>query len=76
MGTGPAAAAMNNTNEKTVQRTIANAMKPYHLTEEIYHLQNSFIVFIAENKPLTIKPYNYEKNVRSNNNKFGYTYFL
>lgn len=48
MSTGPAAAAMNHTNEKTVQRTIANAMQPYHLTEEMYHLENSFIVFIAE----------------------------
>jgi len=48
MGTGPAAAAINHANEKTVQRTISNAMQPYHLTEEMYHLQNSFIVFIAE----------------------------
>ncbi|ULQ53216.1 class I SAM-dependent methyltransferase [Flavihumibacter fluvii] len=48
MGTGPAAAATNHVNEKIVQRTIANAMQPYHLTEEMYHLQNSFLVFIAE----------------------------
>lgn len=48
MGTGPAAAAMNHANEKTVHRTIATAMQPYHVTEEFYHLQNSFLLFIAE----------------------------
>jgi len=48
MGTGPAAAAQNYVNEKTVQRTIAKAMQPYHLTEELYHLQNSFLLFIVE----------------------------
>lgn len=48
MGTGPAAAASNNVNEKTVQRTIANAMQPYELTEGMYHLENSFLVFIAQ----------------------------
>lgn len=48
MGTGPAAAALNNVNEKTVQRTIANAMQPYQLTEGMYHLENSFLVFIAQ----------------------------
>lgn len=48
MGTGPAAAAMNHVSEKAVQKTIATAMQPYHLTEDIYHLQNSFLLFIAE----------------------------
>jgi SAM-dependent methyltransferase len=48
MGTGPAAAALNNVSEKTVQKTIAAAIQPYHLTEDIYHLQNSFLLFIAE----------------------------
>lgn len=48
MGTGPAAAALNHVSEKRVQQTIANALKPYHITEDIYHLQNSFLLFIAE----------------------------
>jgi SAM-dependent methyltransferase len=48
MGTGSAVAAMNHVNESTVQRTITGAMHPYHLTEDMYHLQNSFLLFIAE----------------------------
>jgi len=48
LGTGPAAAALNHVSEKVVQQTIINAIKPYHLTEDMYHLQNSFLVFIAE----------------------------
>ena len=48
MGTGPAAAAMNFATEKHVQQVIANAFQPYHLTEDMYHLQNSFLLFIAE----------------------------
>jgi SAM-dependent methyltransferase len=48
LGTGPAAAAMNHVNEKLIQKTIAGAMLPYHLTEDMYHLQNSFLLFIAE----------------------------
>ncbi|MBL7723436.1 MAG: class I SAM-dependent methyltransferase [Chitinophagaceae bacterium] len=48
LGTGPAAAALNHVSEKTVQKTIAAAMQPYHLTEDMYHLQNSFLLFIAE----------------------------
>jgi SAM-dependent methyltransferase len=48
MGTGPAAAAMNHVTEKEVQLAIANAFQPYHLTEDMYHLQNSFLLFIAE----------------------------
>lgn len=48
LGTGPAAAAMNHVSEKTVQQTIASALRPYHLTEDMYHLQNSFLLFIVE----------------------------
>lgn len=48
LGTGPAAAAMNYASEKQIQKTIAGALQPYHLTEEMYHLQNSFLIFIAE----------------------------
>jgi len=48
LGTGPAAAAMNHADEKTVRQTIANALAPYHLTEGFYHLQNSLLIFIVE----------------------------
>jgi SAM-dependent methyltransferase len=48
LGTGPAAAALNYTNEKTLQQAITNAFQPFHLTEDMYHLQNSFLLFIAE----------------------------
>lgn len=48
MGTGPAAAALNHVSEKQVQQTIAKALQPYHLTEELYHLENSFLLFVAE----------------------------
>jgi SAM-dependent methyltransferase len=48
MGTGPAAAAVNNSNKQTVEETIANALKPYRVADEFYFLQNQFLVFIAE----------------------------
>jgi SAM-dependent methyltransferase len=48
MGTGPAAAALKHATEKQVQQTIAKALQPYHLTVDIYHLQNSFKLFIAQ----------------------------
>ncbi|MES2851163.1 MAG: class I SAM-dependent methyltransferase [Bacteroidota bacterium] len=48
LGTGPAAIALNHVSEKKLQQTIANALSPYHLTEEMYYLQNSFILLIAE----------------------------
>jgi SAM-dependent methyltransferase len=48
MGTGPAAAALNYASKQMVEQTIADAFQPYHLTEDFYHLQNSFLLFIAE----------------------------
>jgi SAM-dependent methyltransferase len=48
MGTGPAAAAMNYATESQVEQIIANAFRPYRLTDNFYHLQNSFLLFIAE----------------------------
>jgi len=48
MGTGPAAAAMNNSNKKTVEDTIARALQPFRTVDEIHFLQNHFLVFIAE----------------------------
>jgi ubiquinone/menaquinone biosynthesis C-methylase UbiE len=48
MGTGPAAAAMNHGSRIIVEETISKALKPFHLVDEFYFLQNSFLVFIGE----------------------------
>lgn len=48
MGTGPAAAAINNTEKETVENTIAKALLPYHVADDMYSLQNSFLVFVVE----------------------------
>lgn len=48
LGTGPAAAAIKHTDEESVRAKITQAMRPYRLTEDMYHLQNSFLVFIME----------------------------
>lgn len=48
MGTGPAAAACNYVNEKKVKDTIAAALRTYRLPGGMYHLQNQFLVFIAQ----------------------------
>lgn len=48
LATGPAAAALNHVPERTVQQTIARALRPYHIVEDMYHLQNSFLLFIVE----------------------------
>jgi SAM-dependent methyltransferase len=48
MGTGPAAAAINNTNQKRVEEVIAEAFQPFRLVDDTYYLQNQFLVFIAE----------------------------
>ena len=48
MGTGPAAAATGYTDEVTVINAITKAFEPYKLTEDFYHLQNQFLVFIAQ----------------------------
>ena len=48
MGTGPAAAACNNTDEKKVKDMIIQALQPYRLPGDLYHLQNQFLLFVAE----------------------------
>ena len=48
MGTGPAAAACNLNDEKKVKDKIAFALQPFKLAGDMYHLQNQFLVFIAE----------------------------
>lgn len=48
MGTGPAAAAINYTDKEIVEETIAKALRPFRITEDIYFLQNNFLLFIAE----------------------------
>jgi ubiquinone/menaquinone biosynthesis C-methylase UbiE len=48
MGTGPAAAALNKASALEVKQVIADAMMPYHLGNDLYHLENSFLLFIAK----------------------------
>ena len=48
MGTGPAAAALNINSKAAVEETITKALKPYHVTEDLYYQQNNFLLFIAE----------------------------
>jgi SAM-dependent methyltransferase len=48
MGTGPAAAAINLQPKPTVETAIGNALQAYRLTEDMYQLQNSFLLFIVE----------------------------
>ncbi|GAO42628.1 class I SAM-dependent methyltransferase [Flavihumibacter petaseus] len=48
MGTGPAALALNQVSRETVVTTIAKAMEPYAVADGMHHLQNSFLLFVAE----------------------------
>jgi hypothetical protein len=48
MGTGPAAAALNYADKKQVEETIAAALQPYRIVDDIYYQQNSFLLFIAK----------------------------
>jgi SAM-dependent methyltransferase len=48
MSTGPAAIAMNYTDKNTVENTIARALRPFRVTEDLYFMQNYFLVFIIE----------------------------
>lgn len=48
MGTGPAAAAVNNSDELTVKEVIARALRPFRIADGFYFLQNQFIVFSIE----------------------------
>jgi hypothetical protein len=47
LGTGPAAAAIYNSNRQAVEETIARALQPFNVTDDMYFLQNSFLVFMA-----------------------------
>lgn len=48
LSTGPAASARNYVSDKKLQQTIAAALRPYRITEDMYHLQNNFLLFIVE----------------------------
>lgn len=48
MGTGPAAAAVNNSDPQTVEAVIAKALRAFRITEDLHFLQNQFLVFLAE----------------------------
>jgi SAM-dependent methyltransferase len=48
MGTGPAAAAINNNDQKVVKDTISNALEQFHVVDGFHFLQNNFLLFIVE----------------------------
>ena len=48
MGTGPAAAALNNNSKQKVEETIARALQPFRLADDFHFMHNQFLVFIAE----------------------------
>jgi SAM-dependent methyltransferase len=47
MGTGPAAAAINNSSKEEVENIISMALQPFQLADDIHFLQNQFLVFVA-----------------------------
>jgi SAM-dependent methyltransferase len=48
MSVGPAAAACKYNEAITVKETVAKALQPFRLSDGMYHLQNQFLVFVAE----------------------------
>jgi SAM-dependent methyltransferase len=48
MSTRHAIAATHYTDKETVEKTIAESLDAFRLTDEIYFLQNHFLLFIAE----------------------------
>lgn len=48
MGTGPAAIAMTQHDRKKVEKTIERAYEKFRLTEDMFYLQNQFLLFIIE----------------------------
>jgi SAM-dependent methyltransferase len=48
MGTGPAAAALNQHPEVLVEGVIADAFAKFYLANGMYFLMNSFLLFVAE----------------------------
>ena len=48
MGTGPAASAVDYRDKEIVEEAIAKALRPFCISEDLYFLQNQFLVFIAE----------------------------
>ncbi len=48
MGTGPAAAAIKKHNQQIVEEVITEAIKKFHVVDDIYFLMNHFLLFVAE----------------------------
>lgn len=48
IGTGPAAAALNHTDEATVEKTIEEALQPFRIADGMYYNENNFLLFIVE----------------------------
>jgi SAM-dependent methyltransferase len=47
MGTGPAAAALSHASTTVVEDTIKEALQPYRLADDLYFLENNFLLFIV-----------------------------
>ncbi|MBC7936481.1 MAG: class I SAM-dependent methyltransferase [Rhizobacter sp.] len=48
MSTGPAAMALNHVSEKKVEDTITTAVQPFRLTDNMYYMENSFLLLIVK----------------------------
>ena len=48
MGTGPAAAALNMNEKAVVEEIISETLQRFRIADDLYFLQNHFLVFIAE----------------------------
>jgi SAM-dependent methyltransferase len=48
IGTGPAALAIDYRDKEIVEDAIVKAFRPFRISEDLYFLQNQFLVFIAE----------------------------
>jgi SAM-dependent methyltransferase len=48
MSTGPAALAMNTNSKQVVENAIGAALEPFHVSDDMYFLENRFKVFIAK----------------------------
>lgn len=47
LGTGPAAAAINNNPGELVEETIKKALQQFRVADDFYFMQNQFLVFIG-----------------------------
>ena len=48
MGTGPAAMALKQHDQSTVEEVISNELKKFHVVDDFHFLLNNFLLFVAE----------------------------